>query len=64
MTQAELKAQNIQAVQDAKHRLSDVLAKHGLVMKGWGKANAYNVISELIVGRKDIQELNCFKESE
>ncbi len=62
MSPEERKAQNIQAVQDAKTKLALDLSIHGLAMTGWGKANAYNCISQLLTYcRKNIRELNCFK---
>jgi hypothetical protein len=51
---------NRQAVYDARGQLTETLDKHGMAMKGWGKAYSYTVISALLVGRKNIKELECF----
>ena len=51
---------NRQAVYDARGQLTKTLDKHGIAMKGWGKAYSYTVISALLVGRKNIKKLECF----
>ena len=52
-------------VKTAKRELKHLLNEHGCAMKGWGKAESYNVIRQLILSSNcDLNELGIFKEAD
>ena len=63
------KEEAIENVKTAKRELKHLLYEHGCAMNGWGKAESYNVIRQLILNAKigsvcDLNELGIFKSVE
>ena len=59
------KEEAVENVRTAKRELKHLLNEHGCAMKGWGKAEAYNVIRQLILGSNcDLSESGIFKEAD
>ena len=63
------KEQAIENVKTAKRELKHLLNEHGCAMKGWGKAESYNVIRQLILKLDDtidtsLSELAIFRNVE
>ena len=63
------KEEAIENVKTAKRELKHLLNEHGCAMKGWGKAESYNVIRQLILKLDDtidtsLSELAIFRNVE
>ena len=59
------KEEAIENVKTAKRELKHLLNEHGCAMNGWGKAESYNVIRQLLLRLTidEINELGIFKEA-
>ena len=63
------KEEAIENVKTSKRELKHLLYEHGCAMKGWGKAESYNVIRQLILKLDDtidtsLSELAIFRNVE
>ena len=66
LQKVKTKADNMAAFKKAKKELNTALSKHGRIMKSWGKAYTYNVITALLAGinKTSITKLKCFAKEE